>query len=68
MICRTCKKTIRFRIERLDGSTDGLGDAVLFESKRDAWRAAERAFSSDPASDGPDGIYGWLIVREVGHA
>lgn len=51
-----------YRIERLDGSTDGLGDDVLFATEDEAWANAETAFGRDPASDGPDGVRAWLRV------
>jgi len=54
-----------FQIQRLDGSIDGLGDAVAFDTEADAWAAAEAAFGSDPASDGPLGVRAWLKVVET---
>jgi len=54
-----------YRIERHDGSTDGLGDDVTFATEAAAWAAADTAFGADPASDGPDGVRGWLRVVPV---
>jgi hypothetical protein len=53
-----------YRIERQDGTTDGLGDEVLFASEAEAWTAAETAFGSDPASD-VGGVRAWLRVVAV---
>lgn len=53
-----------YRIERLDGSVDGLGDEVVFETEDRAWSAAETAFGDDPASM-EGGVRSWLRVVEV---
>jgi hypothetical protein len=55
----------RFRIERHDGTVDGLGDAVTFGTEGEAWEAAEQAFGGDPASHGPEGVRAWLRVVPV---
>jgi hypothetical protein len=52
-------------IERLDGTTDGLGDAVVFTTEAAAWQAAEEAFGADRASDGAAGVRAWLRVRAL---
>ena len=31
----------RYRIERMDGTIDGLGDVVLFETEAEAWEEPE---------------------------
>lgn len=54
-----------YRIERLDGSIDGLGDEVLFEEYDVAFDAVVNAFKGDPASDGPNGVWGWLRIVKV---
>jgi hypothetical protein len=48
-------------IERTDGTTDGLGDHVVFASEQEAWEAARHAFGRDPASD-EGGVTSWLCV------
>jgi len=55
-----------FVVQRRDGTTDGLGDHVVFETEERARAAAETAFGRDPASDGPEGVWAWLEVVETG--
>src|SRR5690606_29405229 len=56
-----------YRIERVDGTTDGLGDAMTFATEAEAWEVAEDTFGGDPASDGPEGVRGWLRVVKCGN-
>lgn len=51
-----------YRIERLDGTTDGLGDAVEFATEAEAWQHAENAFAGDSASTPENGVRAWLRV------
>ena len=37
-----------YRIERADGTIDGLGDEIVFETEAAAWGAAEAAWGDDP--------------------
>lgn len=60
---REARRAPRYRIERLDGSIDGLGDEVVFASEDEAWGAAETAFGKDEASiESPEGVRSWLRV------
>ena len=53
-----------YRIERFDGSIDGLGEEVLFRSEDAAERAAVEAFGDDPASL-RDGLWSWLRIARL---
>lgn len=46
-------------ITRTDGTTDGLGDSIVFATEQEAWEAAARAFGRDPASQGQ-----WLVWND----
>lgn len=53
-----------YQIERHDGSTDGMGDEILFRTEEAARAAAQTAFGDDPASrDG--GIGAWLQIVPI---
>lgn len=53
-----------FVIERKDGTVDGLGDRVEFDTEEQAWEAARASFGNDPASD-EGGVESWLRVVEA---